>query len=96
MSISVFLDFFGFIAFFWCFSAMGVQKHHKKRFTKQIVSKSFSKKSTKKSKTDFSRFVLLSFWAFLGEGSSKTRLKNLEKIWPALVLFWPPRNQPTT
>jgi hypothetical protein len=53
---------------------MGVQKHYKKRFTKKIVSKSFYKKIDQKSKTDFfSNFCLSRFWAFLDEGSSKTR-----------------------
>jgi hypothetical protein len=53
---------------------MGVQKHYKKRFTKKIVSKSFYKNIDKKSKTDFfSIFFYHVFWAFLGEGSSKTR-----------------------
>jgi hypothetical protein len=40
-----------------------------KIFCKKIVSKSF----TKKSKTDFFSICLSRFWAFLGEGSSKTR-----------------------
>jgi hypothetical protein len=72
--MSVFPRLFLFYRIFGCFSAMGVQKHYKKRFTKKIVSKSFYKKFDQKSKTDFfSIFVLLRFWAFLGEGSSKTR-----------------------
>jgi hypothetical protein len=59
---------------------MGVQKHHKKRFTKKIVSKSFYKKFDKKSKTDFFSFFFYHvFWAFLDEGSSKTRLKKKSK-----------------
>jgi hypothetical protein len=63
-----------FYLVFGCFSAMGVQKHYKKRFAKKIVSKSFYKKFDQKSKTDFfSNFVLSRFWAFLDEGSSKTR-----------------------
>jgi hypothetical protein len=58
---------------------MGVQKHYKKRFTKQIVSKSFYKKFDQKSKTDFfSNFFFSRFWAFLDEGS-KTRLKKYRK-----------------
>jgi hypothetical protein len=36
-----FLDFFLFYRVLGCFSAMGVQKHYKKRFTKKIVSKRF-------------------------------------------------------
>ena len=55
---------------FGCFSAMGVQKHYKKHFTK---------KSTKNPKPFFLDFVLSRFWALLGEGSSKTPLKSIEK-----------------
>jgi hypothetical protein len=68
---------FLFYRVFGCFSAMGVQKHYKKRFTKKIVSKSFYKRFDKKSQTDFFSIFLSRFWAFLGEGSSKTRF--LEK-----------------
>jgi hypothetical protein len=35
---------------------MGVQKHYKKRFAKEIVSKVFTKNSTKNPKPTFSRF----------------------------------------
>jgi hypothetical protein len=53
---------------FGCFSAMGFQKHKKKRFAKEIVSKSFYQKIV--IKRDFlSAFVLSRFWAFRGEGS---------------------------
>jgi hypothetical protein len=52
---------FLFYRVFGCFSAMGVQKHYKKRFAKKLVSKSFNKKFDQKSKTDFSRFVLITF-----------------------------------
>jgi hypothetical protein len=53
---------------------MGVQKHYKKRFAKKIMSKTFYKKFDQKSKTDFfSKIILSRFWAFLDEGSSKTR-----------------------
>jgi hypothetical protein len=59
---------------------MGVQKHYKKRFAKKIMSKVFYKKFDQKSKTDFfSKFVSSRFWAFLDEGSSKTRLKKYRK-----------------
>jgi hypothetical protein len=58
---------------------MGVQKHYKKRFTKKNRVEKFYKKIDKKSKTDFFSIFLSRFWAFLGEGSSKTRLKNLTK-----------------
>jgi hypothetical protein len=73
-SMSVFPRLFLFYRVFGCFSAMAVQKHYKKRFTKEIVSKSFYKKFDKTSKTDFlSIFFFSRFWAFLDEGSSKTR-----------------------
>jgi hypothetical protein len=54
ISMSVFPRlFFVLSRFAGCFSAMGVQKHYKKRFTKQIVSKKFYNKFDQKSKTDF-------------------------------------------
>jgi hypothetical protein len=59
---------------------MGVPKHNKKCFTKKPRRKVFTKKSTKKSKTDFFLgFVLSRFWAFLSEGSAKTQHKNIPK-----------------
>jgi hypothetical protein len=78
-SMSVFPRFFSVLLRFQVLlidSAMGVQKHHKKHFTKKIVSKSFYKKIDKNPKPIFSRFCLSRFWAFLGEGSSKTRPKK--------------------
>jgi hypothetical protein len=75
---------------------MGVQKHYKKTFYKKVLSKSFNKKFDQKSKTDFFSFLVLSrFRAFLGEGSSKTRYKNIKKNL-TLVLFWPLTHPPTT
>jgi hypothetical protein len=76
---------------------MEVQKHNKKVLPNNRFEK-FFKKTDKKSKTDFfSIFFKPRSWEFLGEGSSKTRLKKSRgKICPALVLFWPSRNQPTT
>jgi hypothetical protein len=44
----------------------------------------------------FLDFVLSRFWAFVGEGSSKTRLKKYHKKNLTLVLFWPLTNPPTT
>jgi hypothetical protein len=74
ISMSVFPRLPLFYRVFGCFLAMGVQKHYKKRFTKKIASKSFLKKIDHKSKTDFFSNLLLSrFWAFFGDGSSKTR-----------------------
>jgi hypothetical protein len=77
---------------------MAVQNHYKKRYTKKIVSKSFYKKFDQESKTDFfSIFFLSRFWAFLDEGSSKTRLKKkIEKINLTLVLFCTLTHPPTT
>jgi hypothetical protein len=95
--MSVFPRLFLFYRVFGCFSAMGVQKHYKKRFTKKIVSKSFYKKIDQKSKTDFFSDSLLSrFWAFLDEGSSKTRQKNIGKKNLTLVLFRTLSHPPTT
>jgi hypothetical protein len=49
-------------------------------FAKKIVSKSFYKKFDQKSKTDFFSICFLScFWAFLDEGSSKTRQTKYRK-----------------
>jgi hypothetical protein len=42
-------------------------------FTKQIGSKKLYKNLDQKSKTDFFSIYLSRFWAFFGEGSSKTR-----------------------
>jgi hypothetical protein len=65
---------------FGCFSAMGVQKHYKKRFAKEIVSKSFYKKFAQKIQNRFFLdFFLLRSWAFLGEGIQKTPSKNIEQ-----------------
>jgi hypothetical protein len=56
---------------------MGVQKHHKKRLTKNRVER-LLQKSTKQNKTVFFLgFVLSRFWAFFGEASSKTRIKGI-------------------
>jgi hypothetical protein len=50
-SMSVFPRFFWFYRLLGCFAAMGVQKHHKKCFTKNHFRKVFTK-IDKKSKTD--------------------------------------------
>jgi hypothetical protein len=74
ISMTVFPRLFLFYRVFGCFSAMGLQKHYKKRFAKKIMSKKINKKFDQKSKTDFfSKRFLSRFWAFLDEGSSKTR-----------------------
>jgi hypothetical protein len=60
---------------FGCFSAMGVKKTQQKTFYKKKSTKitfcfiTFYKKKNL-------GFVLSRFWAFLGEGSSKTPYKN--------------------
>jgi hypothetical protein len=96
--MSVFPRLLLFYRIFGCFSAMGVQKHCKKRFAKKIVSKSFYKKIDQKSKTDFfTIFCLSRFWVFLAEESSKTLQKKYrKKINLTLVLFWPLTHPPTT
>jgi hypothetical protein len=64
---------------------MAVQKH----ITKNVVDK--------KSKTGFCRFLFYHvFWAFLGEGSSKTPSKKYRKMVLTLFLFWPLTHPPTT
>jgi hypothetical protein len=80
--------FFWFYRVFGCFSAIRVKKHHK-TFCIKLVSKSLHKKLDKNLKPIFFSIFFSRFWAFLGEGSSKTRQKDIEKINPTLVLFWP-------
>jgi hypothetical protein len=53
---------------------MGVQKHYKKRFAnKNRVEKFLQKNRQKIQNRFFLDFFFSRFWAFLGEGSSKTR-----------------------
>jgi hypothetical protein len=62
------------------FSAMGVQKHYKKRFPKKILSKSFNKKFDQKSKTDFlSVFFYDVFGRFSVRGVQKHHIKTSGK-----------------
>jgi hypothetical protein len=77
-NISFFSTFF-VLSRFQVLLSDGISKTLQKMFCEKIVSKSFSNKSGKKTKTDFfPRFVLLRFWAFLGEGSlNKNTIKNL-------------------
>jgi hypothetical protein len=63
--------FFPFYRVSGCFSAMGVQKYYTKRSAKNRVEKS-SQKIDNISVIVFSSIFLSRFWAFLGEGSSKT------------------------
>jgi hypothetical protein len=69
---------FLFYRVFGCFSAMGVQKHRVEKLKKKFLQKNrvekFLQKIRPKIQTDFfSNFCLSRFWAFLDEGSSKTR-----------------------
>jgi hypothetical protein len=59
---------------------MGVQKHNKTRVTKKSCRKVFTKKSTKKSGTDFFAIFLSRLWPFLGEGSSKHDKKSQKNL----------------
>jgi hypothetical protein len=75
-SMSVFIDFFWFYRVFGCFSATGVQKHHKKRLAKKSRRKVFTKNSAKNPKPIPSRYLLIPFLPFFGEGGLKTRHKQ--------------------
>jgi hypothetical protein len=95
--MSVFPRLLLFYRIFGCFSAMGVQKHYKKRFAKKIVSKSFNKKFDQKSKTDFfSIFVYHVFGCFSVRGVQKHDKKISKKTNLTLVIFWPLTHLPTT
>ena len=60
------------------FLSDGSSKTQQKTFDKKIVSKTFYQKIDKKIPNRFFLDFLLSrFWAFLGEGSSKTRFKKI-------------------
>jgi hypothetical protein len=61
ISMSVSPRLFLFYRVFGCFSAMGVQKHYKKRYQKNRVEKFFTKNSTKNPKPTFSRILLITF-----------------------------------
>jgi hypothetical protein len=70
-----------FYRVFGCFSAMGVQKHNKKSCRKVFKQKIVSNKSGQKiqiiGQIYFSRYFSSRFWAFLGEGRSKTPQENI-------------------
>jgi hypothetical protein len=83
-----------FLSRFRVFSAMGVQKHYKKRFTKTIVSKSFYKKFDQKSKTDFfSNCFSHVFGRFSMRGVQKHDKKSHKNL--TLVLFRTLTHPPT-
>jgi hypothetical protein len=67
-----FSSIFLFYRVFGCFAAIGVQKHNKKRLQKNRVEKFLQKNPQKIQNRFFIDFFLSRFWAFLGEGSSKT------------------------
>jgi hypothetical protein len=78
-SMSVFPRLFLFYRIFGCFSAMGVQKHYKKRFAKKSLRKCFTKQSTKSPKPTFSRFCYYVFGRFSVRGVQKQDLKLSKK-----------------
>jgi hypothetical protein len=95
-SISVFPQLFLFYRVFRFFLAMGVQKHYKKRFTNKSCRKVFQKIDQKIQNRLFLDFFLITYLDVSRWGEFKnTTKKSPKKIWPTLVLFWPPRNQPT-
>jgi hypothetical protein len=63
---------------------------------KTVVSKGFYNKNRQKPKTDCLSALLSRFWAFLGEGSSKTPQKNVKKRYLTLVIFLPLTHPLTT
>jgi hypothetical protein len=70
-------------------------KTPQKTFVKQIMSKSFYKKSTKNPKPIFfSRFCFIVFGRFSARGFKNTP-KNIKK-YVTLLLFWPLTHPPTT
>jgi hypothetical protein len=82
------------LSHFRVFSAMGVQKHDKKRLQKNRVEKFLQKIRPKIQNRLFLEFLLSRFWAFLDEGSSKTRPKKISKknmtLVPVRTLTHPP------
>jgi hypothetical protein len=99
ISMSVFPRLFLFYRVFGCFSAMRVQKRHKKRLPKNRVEKFLQKNRQKIQTRFFLDFLLSRFWAFLGEGSSKTRQKISKTNLTSPGTFLAPEergtNQPT-
>jgi hypothetical protein len=92
--MSVLRHFFLFYRVFGCFSATGVQKHYKKRFTKKVALKNVYKKIDKKILCSFDLFYHV-FGRFSVSGVQKHDKRNIGKINPTLVLFWPLTHPPT-
>jgi hypothetical protein len=77
----VFLRLLIFYRVFGCFSAMGVQKHYKKRFAKNNVSKGFLQKNRPKIQNRFfSDFFNQVFGRFSVRGVQKHDKKYQQKI----------------
>jgi hypothetical protein len=91
-----FLDFLGFIA------VSGVsQRWECKNTAKNILQKNRAEKFLPKNRPKiqnrfFLGFVLSRYWAFLGEGTSKTPRTKYRRTNLTLVLFWPLTYPPTT
>jgi hypothetical protein len=77
--MSVLPRLFLFYRIFGCFSAMEVKKHHKKHFTKKIVSKSFYQKIDKNPKPNFSRFLFITVFGRISVRREKIREKIQKK-----------------
>jgi hypothetical protein len=86
-----------FLGFLVAFSGVSqrweLNKHYKNR------AEIFLQNNDKKIRNRFFLISVSRFWAFLGEGSSKTRFKKYREkmdLALALVLFWPLTHPPTT
>jgi hypothetical protein len=73
ISMSVFPRLFLFYRVFGCFSAMGVKTLQKTFYTKNRVEKFLQKVRPKTQNRLFLEFCFSRAWAFLDEGTSKTR-----------------------
>jgi hypothetical protein len=90
------LDFlFYFLSRFQVLLGNGNSKALQKKIAKSRVEVFAIRESTidKKSKTDFSRFLLSRFWAFLSEGVQK---RHLKKKLILVLLLWPLTHPPPT
>jgi hypothetical protein len=74
---------------------MGVQKYYKKRFPKNRVENLFKKIDNKIPNQFFLDFFYHVFGRFSVRGVQKHEKKTRKNL-TSPVLFWPPRNQPTT